>query len=236
MRSFREIQAIMRDYPPAPDEEDLRRLCARHMERISQPHDITDWIDHVDNPYLRELYATQTAIMVKEHCTSDWPDEVWNLPQYLLDEITEKLALMANQAFGSQIGECFYYAERFAYTKPQQEAVVQAMPYYQEVKEKLDIYGQRIDKIEQKLEGPHIDMPHWPYFTSKATEEDKHTFENFLLKLCSKEMKGISREIKNYLELKQKAGIIARPESAAIEIEALRLFGYKAPEKTYYNA
>ena len=234
MRSFRDIQAIVRDYPLAPDGEDLRRLCERHFEHLSQPDDITDWIDHTENPYLRELYATQTAILVKEHCTSDI--ERWNLPSYVQEDILENLALIANKALGSQIGESTYWAERFAYIKPQQEAIVQSMPYVQEVNEKLELMNKRMDNIEEKLEEPRVEMPHWPYFTENASNDDKRIFENFLSKLCSKNIKGISGEIKLFLELKQKSNIIIRPTKTDVELDILRMFGYKAPDKTYYNA
>lgn len=236
MRSFRDIQAIVRDYPLAPDGEDLRRLCERHFEHLSQPDDVTDWIDHTENPYLRELYATQTALLVKEHCTSDLDTEKWNLPSYVQEDIVENLALIANKALGSQMGESAYWAERIVYSKPQQEAIVQSMPYVQEVNEKLEFMSKRMDNFEEKLEGPRVEIPHWPYFTKEASEDDKRTFENFLLKLCTKETKGISGEIKTFLALKAQAGIIIRPKIIDTELDILRTFGYKSPDKTYYNA
>ena len=237
MRSLRDIQTIVRAYPLAPDEEDLRRLCYKHMEHLYSPKDITDWITHVDNPYLRELYATETAIIVNERCLNPaCPEEAWNLESYVREEIIEELTLIASSALGSQAGTEVYYAERLGYTLPLQEAVVQATPYLYDAREKLEMLSTRVDKLEETIKTPQIETPHWPYFTEKATDEDREIFEHFLIILCTKDTKGISGEIKSYLALKAQAGIIIRPKIIDIELDILRTFGYKSPDKTYYNA
>lgn len=228
MRSFRDIQAIVQDYPPAPDEETLRRLCERHLEHVNNVMDITDWIKHdTPNPYLRELYATQTALLLKEHCEED------NWQAAACEEAIDALALIARQAFGSQIGDNLYHVEKIAYTQPQQEAVVQSVPYFKKLEEQIAYVNERMDKLEQKLTSSDNE-PHWPYYTPKATEKDKQFFENQLRKWCTSKKRRITQNIKTYLDMKVTEGIIYRPPHINDEWEALVEFGYPYLQSAYY--
>lgn len=78
----------------------------------------------------------------------------------------------------------------------------------------------------------------WPdnYYTATATDEDKHTFEEFLRSFCSKKTKTISADVKNYLKAKAAAGIITRPGQIIDEYNLVKAFGYPYKDKAYYNA
>ena len=231
MRQLRDIQTIMRDYPLSPDEEDLRRLCVAHLEGLSEARDVTDWIDREDNPYLRELYATETTILIKEYIS----DGTWGGNVGLYEPIFEELNHIARRAFGQQYGDNLYQAEKIVYTQPQQEAIVQAVPYMQKMKEQMDYMNERLDDMERRLSSAE-DKPYWPYYTDKATNEDKRYFEKQLRKFCSSAKRSATKDLKNYLALKVLEGIIIRPTQTNDEWEILRLFGYNKAQKTYYNS
>lgn len=76
----------------------------------------------------------------------------------------------------------------------------------------------------------------WPYYTTKATDEDRHTFEDFLRSLCKSNKKSLTRDIKDYLKSKVDAGIITRPSQQNTEFEILQQFGYPYGNKAYYAA
>lgn len=75
----------------------------------------------------------------------------------------------------------------------------------------------------------------WVMYTSKATEEDKHTFENYLRQLCHSKKKSLTKDIKDYLKAKKNDGIIIRPVQINTEFELLKQFGYPFGEKAYYK-
>lgn len=83
---------------------------------------------------------------------------------------------------------------------------------------------------------PQVPTYQWPFYTAYATEEDKHTFEEFLRKLCSSNKKSLTRDIKDYLKSKVEAGIITRPSQQNTEFEILQQFGYPYGNKAYYAA
>lgn len=229
MRSLRDIQTIVRDYPLAPDEYDLRRLCNAHLEGLQQPNDITDWIDREPNPYLRELYATQATLIIKEYIA----DGTWGGNAGLYDPIFEELNHIARRAFGEQVGDNLYQAEKNAYTQPLQEAVVQTVPLMQKLQEQMDYMNERLDDMERRLSSAE-DTPHWPYYTAQATEKDKLYFEQQLHKWCASTKKSATQDIKTFLEIKLKEGIIYQPKQINDEWEALKEFGYKYKQSAYY--
>ena len=200
MRSFREIQAIVRDYPLAPDEEDLRRLCERHLEHVNNVMDITDWIKHdTPNPYLRELYATQTAHLLKEHCEED------NWQSAACEEAIDALALIARQAFGSQIGDNMYHVEKIAYTQPQQEAVVQVVPYMERVNEQLAYFRKELNAVKAEVFKKAQAIDYFPYFTKKAIEEN-HTEE--VMEALRSAVNGTAQDLVKELNFQEAMGYI----------------------------
>lgn len=231
MRSLRDIQTIVRDYPLAPDEYDLRRLCHAHLEGLQQPDDITDWIDREPNPYLRELYATYTTLLIKEYCA----DGMMNNSYGMWEPVYEELNHIARRAFGEQLSDNLYHAEKNAYTQPLQEAVVHTVPLMQKLQEQMDYLSERMDDVERKLSSADDD-PHWPYYTSQAKEEDKQFFEMYLRKICSTPSKNRTQQIHNYLNIKEKEKLITRPVAINEEYKIIKTFGYNLQEKTYYNS
>lgn len=201
MRSFRDIQAIVRDYPPAPDEESLRQLCERHLEHVNNVMDITDWIKHdTPNPYLRELYATQTAQLLKEHCEED------NWQSAACEEAIDALALIARQALGSQIGDNFYNVEKIAYTQPQQEAVAQSVPYFRKIEEQMDYFRNELSMVKAEVFKKAKAIDYFPYFTKKAIEENR-TEE--VMEALRGATNGTAQDLVNELNFQEAMGYIS---------------------------
>lgn len=201
MRSLRDIQTIVRVYPLAPDEEDLRRLCERHLEHVLNVNDITDWIKHdTPNPYLRELYATQTALLLKEHCEED------NWQAAACEEAIEALTLIARQAFGSQIGDNLYQAEKIAYTQPLQEAVVQSVPYMEQVNEQLAYIKKELNAVKAEVFKKAQAIDYFPYFTKKAIE-DNHTEE--VMEALRGAVNGTAHDLVEELKFQEAMGYIS---------------------------
>lgn len=89
----------------------------------------------------------------------------------------------------------------------------------------------------------HINTPQvttiwlWPdeYYCSN-NEDERQTFENYLRKICHSRARSLTHDVKDYLDLKQKQGLIVRPTQQNTEWEILKTFDYPFAKSTYYGA
>lgn len=78
----------------------------------------------------------------------------------------------------------------------------------------------------------------WPenYYELNVSDEEKNTFENHLYRLCNDKKKSLTKDVVNYLKLKENQNIIKRPEQINTEFEIIKGFGYPYKESAYYKA
>lgn len=77
---------------------------------------------------------------------------------------------------------------------------------------------------------------HWPWYTSKTTDEEKKLFEENLRRICTSQRKCISLDVKAFLKTNVANGLINRPDYCMQEWEILyNFFDYPYKLKTYYN-
>lgn len=100
----------------------------------------------------------------------------------------------------------------------------------------IDIDDPDIQTTSSQTNLSEQQTPHWPYYTSEATDSDKQFFEKQLKNLCTSTKRTATKYIKAYLKLKQDDKIITRPEQTNEEWEILKAFGYNKTKKAYYNA
>lgn len=76
----------------------------------------------------------------------------------------------------------------------------------------------------------------WPdeYYRTQ-NDDDKKSFERYLLQLCHSKKRSLTRDVKSYLKLKEQQGIIKRPTQQNTEWNLLKAFNYPYVESTYYG-
>lgn len=194
------------------------------------PEDIYRWIDRETCPYMREAYAGTCLMLLEE-----WQEDEEHRLRYDVREVAElELRKIIRYAQTDQIAEERLAAELGVKDNPatRDASLTERM---NQMELRMGQMSQEIAELKarhQTQEAGH----HWPMFTAKATEEEKKTFEDYLRRICLSKKRNMTTEIKKYLALKERDGIIQRPTQTNQEYEWIKSFGYSRSEKTYYNA
>lgn len=232
---LRTIDDIFPDYYLGkPDETYLRRTVEAHIECAQLPDDLHLWIDREQCPYMREAYATALMQDLADR-TSD-PDRA--MDSMVRIQVEDALRRIIRHAQAEQNAEELLYAENLTQAptstgyQPDEDSHIRAL------ERNVAYLQQEIHDIKRLLtmQQAHDPAYLWPSYTAQATEGDKRTFEDVMHRLCSSTARSATQEIKKYLNLKTKEGIIVRPSQINVEYDYVCRFGYSRTESAYYKA
>jgi len=245
MFTLRAIENIFPSYYiNPPDETEIRRHVNAHLYDCQVARDAYEWIERKDCPYLREAYATITYIVIGEMIS----DGDWNIRYDVREDVEYRLKRLISYAQTDQVAEERLMADRLSMldttiaahsdttttdppaTQPSLTALVVQLT------KNVDSLHDEVDSLKQQIATDAQPARWiWPLYTAKATEEDKRTIEDYLHRICSKKNRGATAEIKKFLQHKQAAGLIERPQLLETEYDIICQFGYKQSLKTYKN-
>ena len=223
MTTLRDLDMIYSGYANPLPEDYIRRTIAVRFSECQCERDAYEWIERNDNPYEREAYATLFLRMLSER------NEDMQINTCVRENIEERLSKIIRGARNDQVAE-----EALA-----REGLVMGVTgaideqWKESVEVRMYDMQQQIDALKEAKGNPVTYM--WPYYTAEASEEDKRDFEYQLRHICESKSRGITRDIKTFLENKVKAHKITRPSQLKDEYPIIRRFGYPHAEKTYYN-
>lgn len=228
MLTHRSISEIFPPYYPLPDEEDIARKCRAHFSASQMINDLTRWIEREQCPYMREAYA-ETMLQIIAQGNEEQDMDLYIRPD-ARDEVESTINRIIRYSRTDQLAEEMCQTEQPLPNSPApREEHMNAM-------EKQIMYlTNEVQQIKQQLTQPTVSLI-WPTYQPNATEEDKHSFENYLRTLCTSGRRSATSDIKTYLSKKEEAGLILRPKQQNTEWEILKRFGYPYTNKTYYNS
>lgn len=222
LRTYDEI--FPATYLNRPDEDTLCRRVRAHLWEVQLPRDVYEWIERMDDPYLREAHATACMHEIADRTA----DGEGFCNSYVREEVENHLGRIIRYAQSDQVAEEMLASD---------ENPTAPMRYDASLEERVHNLEQLVGKLLSDAKTPKSDnKPHWPTYCANVTNQQKTDFEHYLHTLCTSKKKGLTKELKCYLKMKAEDGIIIRPEQQNTEFEILRKFGYPYAEKTYYNS
>lgn len=111
-------QIFPSSYYNRPDEDEIcRRVCA-HLSNAQLPRDVYEWVERMDDPYLRETYATGCMLEIVERTANG---EGFN-NSYIREEVENHLSRIIRYARNDQMAEEMLVAEKNPTIQPRYEA------------------------------------------------------------------------------------------------------------------
>lgn len=232
--NYRTLQQIYaKGYPLPPDEGEVMLRCKRWFYDACETHNpniFTQAINAIIDPFERELSVTHMhEVILRESAVEGIP-----MNAIMMEKIEDDFRRIIRRAQADQLLDTMDVVEEDI---KQPVTPVHASVHIQCMEERIALLEEEVrrlkDDAQKKQQQPTV--AHWPYFTDKATDDDKRVFEDYLLKLCQSKKKSKTQDIKQYLQIKEEQGIILRPVQLNREYEVLQQFGYNCQPKTYYN-
>lgn len=221
-----------------PSEVEVRRQCRRWLDIAHDEYNlliITGQINQIVDPYLKEYTTVVMHNLLLQEAAN--LDSDYRLNNTCLEALETDFRRIISNVWNEQIRESMntaYDREEGIHVE-QDTRDVQTLETTSEANMQLILSEirrahARIDKMEGR-NAAYL----WPTYTANATDEDKRIFENYLRQLCASNKRSATAEIKKYLKLKEKQGIIIRPQQINSEYDILETFGYSKSPKAYYN-
>lgn len=226
--NHRSISNIFPLYYPQPDEEDIARKCRAHFYTSQLPNDLTRWIEREQCPYMREAYAEIMLQIIAQGIEEQ--DMDFYVKPDVREEVESTLNRIIRYSRTDQLAE-----EMFKTEQPQPNNNTPREEHMNAMEKQIMYLTNEVKQIKEQLTQPSFSIS-WPTYQPNVTDEDKHSFENYLRTLCSSGKRSMTADIKTYLTKKEEAGIIIRPKQQNTEWEILKQFGYPYTNKTYYNS
>lgn len=226
LRSLSEI--FPADYTNPPSEEQLRRTCHEVTDQSNYPIDVIDYLEHILCPKKREATAT-----VLYQCIQSGEIQVNSFER---ESFLFRLGSVIRAAKIESVQNAMKTVDEAIVSPNPQEAVVQTLPTATQMEKDVASMKEDVAWLMGVVTKMVREEAIWPYFTENATKKEKEFFEKQLRKFCTSTKRSATKDLKNYLALKMKEGIIIRPTQTNDEWEILKLFGYNKAQKTYYNS
>lgn len=231
--NHKSIQDIFPNYYfPVPDEEEIARLCRAHFSTAQTLDDLTRWIQQTTCPYLREAYAEGMYQLILHGTESD--DDELRINNGMREEVDAALYRIIRYSRTDQLAAEMYQSET-AYPSSSTNAIPTNNLYdhIRSMEQHLQYLTQEVEQIKQEKETHPTFL--WPYYAANVDVEDKQVFENQLRKICQSGKKTLTAELKMYIDMKKKQGMITRPTQMNSEYEVVKLFGYPNGPSAYYK-
>lgn len=233
--TYRYLDIFNDSRTPAPDLAEVRRQCYRWTSAAVDEYNvliISAKINAISNPYLREYTASIMHDVVTEQMANE--DYEYCFSQQTVEQIEYDLKRIIKKARNEQIAEESesYDQTLISHTDGQQKSRLDSL------EEQVRYLHKELEDLKASIRQPQLkEIYNWPWYTEKATMEDKQFFESRLRTICTSVQRSRSKDTKSYLALKVKEGLILRPQELKQEHQILyKYFGYTPTYQAYQSA